>query len=582
MFQTFRVTQPLTLTAVWVSFWMAGAHLFVRGNLVLDGPAWLALAWVGAVLLLGVSVALWFSVWVFTKCLVSDRAVPLVAMSACLGWIAGPGDELSGARVLVGLVAALGALGAARACPGRYARGGVRVPWVLLTIGALASLGWRLAPSDWDSWTLPVSSEAQDVIVIGVDGLDHDAFQRYREEGRLPTLAALAERGTMGPLRTFQPTSSPFIWNSIYTGYTPAIHKRRPRALVGPGRLLLERRGGEPIARGLAWLRPSEVRTPLDLWSIMRAAGYSTSALGTWEQGGPDPRNEVSLTEMAEYAPHWEEGERLIGSERSWALWAKPEYGVGLSAADRAPSELSDSLWSSILGEEASNLLSSASYTPEATFPQKRMARLRAITAADRMRTTLGVEVLRNCEKPCMTFVYLRGVDVLQHTYAHLLRGDSPGLGEEKLGGVIERYHTYLDGLISELLEAAPEDALVWVVSDHGLDLSQRPDGKRSASYNTGFHDFAPDGTWIAAGPNVGSMADLQAHVLDVAPTILSQIGLPTLADMEGRVIQEVTSPGQTIDHWIDRVPTLYDRGAPTLSSDQLDDQLKALGYVEE
>ncbi len=65
-------------------------------------------------------------------------------------------------------------------------------------------------------------------------------------------------------------------------------------------------------------------------------------------------------------------------------------------------------------------------------------------------------------------------------------------------------------------------------------------------------------------------------------PTILSQLGLPIPADLEGRVVREVTDPGQTIDHWIDRHPTLYDRGAPSLSNDQLDEQLKALGYVDE
>lgn len=582
MFERLRVTEPLSITAVWVSFWMACAHLFLGGTMVLDGAAWLALVWLGAVLLVGVSAALWCAAWVYTRWVGPDLTVPLVGVSAWLGWLAGPGDETSGARVLSALVAAAVALGATRWDTVRGARGGPRFPWALMILGAVASFGWRMAPSDWASLKLQPPAEARDVLVIGVDGLDYDLFHRYRDEGRMPALSELAGRGSMGPLRTFQPTSSPFIWNSIYTGYTPAIHRRRPVALGGPGRLLLERRGGEPLARALAWLRPSDVRAPLDVWSIMRAAGYSTSALGTWEQGGPNPSNQVSLTEMGEYAPHWSAGKRLIGSERSWALWAEPEYGVGLSTADRSPAELPASLWGSILGQDAPSLLASASYAPEASFPEKRMARLRAITASDRMRTTLGVHVLETCEQPCFTFVYLRGVDVLQHAYAHLLRGDPAGDGEEALASVVERYHMVLDGWIAELLEAASEDALVWVVSDHGLDLSQRPDGKRSASYNTGFHDFAPDGTWIAAGPGVGVRDNLTAHVLDVTPTILSQVGLPTLADMEGRVIQEVTTPSQTIDHWIDREPTLYDRGAPTLSSDQLDDQLKALGYVDE
>jgi hypothetical protein len=582
MIRDFCSPQALSLTAVWVSMWMAFSHLFLKGSLVLDGSSWLALGWLSAVLLLGVTLALWLATKVYVRFGGDDVAVPLVMVSAALGWFAGPGDETSGDRLVVAAVASLLAFSASRWDQGRGRRGGERLPLALVLVGALGLVGWRYAPSDWASWSLPQAEPDHDVLVIGLDGLDWALFQRYQEEGRIPALSALAERGVVGPMRTFQPTSSPFIWNSIYTGYTPAQHRRRPRSLPGPGRLLLERRGGEPLARALAALRPSELRAPQDMWSVLGAAGYSTAALGTWERGGPDTRNRASLTEMAEYAPEWPPGKRLIGSERSWAMWVQPELAVAISASDRSPSELSESLWTSVLGDGATRRLSTASYDLDASFASKRLARLRAITASDRMRTSLAVDVLEQCESPCFTFVYLRGLDVLQHSYAHLLRGEAPDPGEEGLEEVVARYHSYVDGLVSELLDAASADVVVWVVSDHGLDLGERPEGKRASSYKTGFHDFAPDGVWMTAGPSVDPAPDVGAHVLDVMPTLLSQLSLPMPADFEGRVIREVTEPGQTVDHWIDRRPTLYDRGAPSLSNDQLDDQLKALGYVDE
>ena len=215
MFQRLRVAEPLSMTAVWVSLWMAGAHLFLGGDLVLDGPTWLALVWVGSVLLFGVSVTLWCAARLCTRWVGPDLTLPLVGGAAGLGWLAGPGDETSGARILVALVAAGLALGASRWNGGRPARGGVRAPWILMSVGALASIGWRVAPSDWGSWTIPGSPDAPNVLVIGVDGLDLDLFHQYHEEDRIPTLSALADRGAMGPMRTFQPTSSPFIWNSI-------------------------------------------------------------------------------------------------------------------------------------------------------------------------------------------------------------------------------------------------------------------------------------------------------------------------------------------------------------------------------
>lgn len=44
----------------------------------------------------------------------------------------------------------------------------------------------------------------------------------------MPHLTALAQEGLTVPLRTLKPTSSPFLWNAIYTGFTPGLHRLRP------------------------------------------------------------------------------------------------------------------------------------------------------------------------------------------------------------------------------------------------------------------------------------------------------------------------------------------------------------------
>lgn len=62
------------------------------------------------------------------------------------------------------------------------------------------------------------------ILVIGLDGLDPDLFERLRGEGRLPTLGRLAESGWHARLRsTFPPVSVP-AWSTFLTGVGPGRH----------------------------------------------------------------------------------------------------------------------------------------------------------------------------------------------------------------------------------------------------------------------------------------------------------------------------------------------------------------------
>ena len=62
------------------------------------------------------------------------------------------------------------------------------------------------------------------VIVLGLDGMDHELTARLMAEGRLPGLSRLAEMGGFAPLGTSTPPLSPVAWSNFITGRDAGVH----------------------------------------------------------------------------------------------------------------------------------------------------------------------------------------------------------------------------------------------------------------------------------------------------------------------------------------------------------------------
>jgi len=59
------------------------------------------------------------------------------------------------------------------------------------------------------------------VIILGFDGIDPDLLSGWMDEGRLPNLRRLREKGTFLELETTNPPESPVAWSSFATGTNP-------------------------------------------------------------------------------------------------------------------------------------------------------------------------------------------------------------------------------------------------------------------------------------------------------------------------------------------------------------------------
>jgi hypothetical protein len=62
------------------------------------------------------------------------------------------------------------------------------------------------------------------VIVLGFDGMDFNLVSRYLDEGKLPNLKRLKDKGVFSPLMSSNPAESPVAWSTFVTGTNPGKH----------------------------------------------------------------------------------------------------------------------------------------------------------------------------------------------------------------------------------------------------------------------------------------------------------------------------------------------------------------------
>ena len=70
----------------------------------------------------------------------------------------------------------------------------------------------------------PAKARFKRVVILGLDGLDHELTAKMLEEGQLPNLAKLRDQGGFQSLRSTLPPISPVAWSSFQTGVNPGKH----------------------------------------------------------------------------------------------------------------------------------------------------------------------------------------------------------------------------------------------------------------------------------------------------------------------------------------------------------------------
>jgi predicted AlkP superfamily phosphohydrolase/phosphomutase len=258
------------------------------------------------------------------------------------------------------------------------------------------------------------------VLVIGIDGATFDLIGPWVSDGVLPTLARLVREGTSGTLTsTLPPVTSP-AWPTFATGVNPGKH----------GVFDFVR----PLVSHLELVNSTSIRAPT-LWRILSEAGLRVGIINVPVTYPPTPVNGFLVSGLL--APS--------AGRISFPADLLAGYRAQLGTYRIAPRvQFKD-------GEEAAFL-----------------ADLKDLV------TTRGEYALAlDRDYPSdFLMVHFQATDVLQHAmWKHLDPSHSqhdPHVADSIRDAVLSVYRT-IDAYIGRLLDAAGDDIVVFVMSDHGF-----------------------------------------------------------------------------------------------------------------
>jgi predicted AlkP superfamily phosphohydrolase/phosphomutase len=259
------------------------------------------------------------------------------------------------------------------------------------------------------------------LIVLGIDGGERRVLDKLWGERKLPHLRAIADRGVLTALRTAY-NSSPVIWTTIATGVTPREHGITDFVVATP-------QGDVPIS--------SDLRRVPALWNMVSRVGRRVAVLGWWGSWPAEEVNGYVVTDRA-----------LLDLERRvYPASFLPEF---LRLAQEAAAE--PSLFHS---------------DDEAEARDRAIARA-AVDLADKRLDLL--------------LVYFRSTDIVSHQAWKCFEPEAfPQASAQELAACRDRVpqvYEAVDQAIGRILAAAPRDANVIVLSDHGFHAARKEEVK--------------------------------------------------------------------------------------------------------
>ena len=380
------------------------------------------------------------------------------------------------------------------------------------------------------------------VLLLGVDGMSFDVLEPLVDAGRLPNFKVLMNKGARAVLRSERPMRSPALWTTIATGQPRGVHRIFDFVTGSPYWPKNERSEGQELVT-------SDMRRAPALWNWAQRAKKTSAVVGwlnTW------PAEAVQGVMVAPYV--------ALGSSRQTSIKGKIYRDAD---AQYYPQDARERLQrlvvaaAEVTAEQIARLVQSPpKHSPlHAAVPKLKryLYTVRWSIAATLTNTALlEHELQRGSVDLAMT--YFDGADTLAHRFwlmrqpvleiqarleAHGLDPELASELKQRLGGVIDGYYELVDAMLGRLLLAAGPHTTVVVVSDHGWGSLQ---GSDRAPYDhvpfDGEHRL--EGVWLSKGAAIvpGSYPPLTLY--DVAPTVLSLMGLPRPEEMPGRVAKEM------------------------------------------
>jgi len=411
--------------------------------------------------------------------------------------------------------------------------------------------------------SLPLPSRRK-VLLVGWDAADWKVMHPLMDQGKLPTVQGLVERGAMGNLATLHPVLSPLLWTSIATGKRAAGH-----GVHGFSEPTPDGRGIRPVT--------NLSRTTKAVWNIFSQAGLRSNVVGWW----PSHPAEPILGTMV--SNHFQQA---VGPPTE--PWPVPPGAVHPAHLAPVLAELRLNP-NELLAEHILPFIPRAAEIDQTK--DQRLASCAKILAECSSVHAVATHLMQTESWDFMA-VYYDAIDHFCHAFmryhpprqSHVSRRDF-----DLYHGVVEAAYRYHDMMLATLLRLAGPDVTVVLMSDHGF----HPDHLRPASIPAEPAGPAIEhrdlGIFVASGPGVKQDALVHGlSLLDITPTLLHLMGLPVGEDMEGApALDALQTPSDvvTIPSWDDLPGEAGqhppDRELDAAESAQAIEQLVALGYIQ-
>lgn len=345
------------------------------------------------------------------------------------------------------------------------------------------------------------------VVIFALDGADWELLHELSDDGRLPNIRALASGGTTASLQTIQPTVSPMVWTTVATGLTPDRH-----GVID----FMDRAHHTPVD---AYSR----RAPA-LWDVADAFGRPALVAGWWTAWPPTAPNSTFYGTPVEEVPNAVYPPAVAALAASLAV---PVDTIGYAQMRR---------FLNITPDEWDHALEAK----KASDPIVLFRSILAKTWNDhRAAVNLYNDQRQRGQDPTLVMVSYEGTDAVNHLFAPFHPPYRDGISEEsyrKFWPAVSNYYAEVDRLIGEWMGALPHDTTVMIISSYGFRWGKdRP--RAIPNGGAALSDHRNPGVFIAYGPHVASnRAAHSMSVYDVAPTVLTLLGLPQSMEMPGQV----------------------------------------------
>ena len=341
------------------------------------------------------------------------------------------------------------------------------------------------------------------VAVFALDGADWELLSELSDDDRLPNIKALVHGGTSASVQTIQPTVSPLLWTTAATGLAPDRH-----GVID----FIDRTRNAPVD---AFSR----RTPA-VWDIAEAFNRNAEVVNWWTAWPPTTHDSIVFDAPGDLLA------TAVAPEKFAARAAQVTVPVGTIGYDQARRFLN---------------ITQAEFdrSVQSNDPLDPINVMRGVLAKTWTDHRVAIDLYKQ-EQPSLLMMEYDGTDTVNHLFAPFhppYREDVSEEGYRKYWPAVANYYAEVDRLIGEWMSVLPPDTTVMIVSANGFRWGKNRPRSLPAGGAT-LSDHRNPGIFIAYGGHV--MPSRAAHamsVYDIAPTLLSLLGLPKSPEMPGNTV---------------------------------------------